>query len=231
MTVLLTLSKTANGSEIGGAGGDVLAGTSNKGLDFGQCANGSYSPIVGSQASNGGSVDLFIRHDAVFDPITDVAFYVKEFSGSYGGANTSLGDISTLLALGAADAGTTANNTDSPKGLSRGLHMDMSWNVSQSNQFLPSRETSGQKRIFGKNYSGKDGSEAAKAFLLHEDAASYYDSVETDASAPIAGKIGISTDTALGNRGHLKMRVFCHADASEGGVIQFDVVTIYSFTA
>lgn len=230
MTVLLTISKTAAGSEVS----DTLSGAGNTGLDLGQCANGSFSPIIGAQADNNGSADLYIRHDATVDPITDCGFYLKAFSGTYGGAKGASTDLTYLLGLGYADAGTTANNTD---GLSRGLHIDMSWNVSQANQFAPGRETTGQKRIFGNTYprltvDGIDGSAPQKAFPVHVDSLSYWNgSSEIDATAPVTGKIGKSTDTALGNRCHIKLRAYLHSAATDGGVCQVDFVTLYSFTA
>lgn len=225
MTVLLTISKTATGTEVS----DTLSGAGNTGLDLGQCANGSYSPISGAQADNVGAADLFIRHNATVDPITDCGFYLKSFSGTYGGAVSAAQDLTYLLGLGAADTGTTKNNVD---GLSSGLHMEMSWNVTTSNQFLPGREGTGQKRIFGKNYSGLDGSAPEKAFPIHVDSMSYWDgSTEVDATAPVTGKIGKSSDTALGNRSHIKLRAFLKQAATEGGVCQVDFVTLYSFTA
>lgn len=225
MTVLLTISKTAAGSEVS----DTLSGAGNTGLDLGQCANGSFSPIIGAQADNNGSADLYIRHDATVDPITDCGFYLKAFSGTYGGAVGAAADLTYLLGLGAASTGADATNTD---GLSRGLHMDMSWNVSQANQFTPGRETTGQKRIFGKTYSSLDGSAPEKAFPVHVDSLSYWNgSSEIDATAPVTGKIGKSTDTALGNRCHIKLRAYLHSAATDGGVCQVDFVTLYSFTA
>jgi len=225
MTVLLTISKTASGSAVS----DTLSGTGNTGLDLGQCANGGYSPISGAQADNAGAADLYIRSDATVDPVTDCGFYLKAFSGNYGGAVTASDDLTYLLGLGAADTGATKNNID---GLSSGLHLEMSWNVSQANQFLPGREATGQKRIFGKTYSGLDGSAPEKAFPVHVDAMSFWNgSAEVDATSPVTGKIGKAVDTVLGNRAHVKLRAYLKQAATEGGVAQVDLVTIYSFTA
>lgn len=235
MTVLLTISKTASGAEVS----DVLAGTSNFGLDLGQVANGSYTPLVGgTQALNQGRQDIYISHNGVVDPVTDVSFYLAQFSGSYGGpdAHGAAYDLSDstngVFAMGAADSGTTANNTDAGGGLSSGLHMDMSWNVAEASQFLPSREASGQKRIFGKTYTGKDGKLPETSFPLHVDAMSYWNgTTEIDATAPVTGKIGKSSDAALGNRAHVRLRWYLKSTQNEGGIAQVDWVTVYSFTA
>lgn len=223
MTVLLTVSETITGAEVA----DSLAGGST-GLDLGQVVNGQYTPIT-SQVANTGHQDLFIRHDAVVDPITNVKFYLAQYSGTYGGANSAAADFTTIGALGAASSGADKNNVD---GLSRGLHMDMSWDVSTANQFDPTRETSGQKRIFGKDYSGIDGLSLADGFDMHVDAASYWNgSSEIDATTPVTGKIGKSSDTVLGNRGHIRLRFYLNAAAVDGGILQWDTAIGYSFTA
>lgn len=223
MAVTLTVSETVTGSNVS----DSLAGGST-GLDLGQVTNGQYAPLS-SQSSNTGHQDIFIRHDAVVDPITDVKFYLAQYSGTYGGANSASADFTTIGAYGAADTGATANNND---GLSRGIHIDMSWDVSTSVQFAYTRETTGQKRIFGKSYTGKDGLSLANAFDMHVDAASYWNgSAEVDAGTPVTGKIGKSSDTTLGNRGHIRMRGYLHTAATDGGIIQWDTVISYAYTA
>jgi hypothetical protein len=223
MAVTITVSETITGANVS----DSLAGGST-GLDMGQVTNGQYAPLI-SQSGNTGHQDLFIRHDAVTDPITDVKFYLQQYTGTYGGANTAAADFTTIGAYGAADTGATTNNND---GLSRGYHMDMSWDVSTANQFSYAREATGQKRIFGKTYTGKDGLSLANAFDLHVDACSYWNgSSEVDATTPVTGKIGKSTDTVLGNRGHIRLRSYLHLASTDGGIVQFDTVISYAYTA
>lgn len=224
MTVSLIVSESVTGAEVS----DVLAGGST-GLDLGQVTNGAYSPIT-LQSANTGAQDIFIRHDAVTDPITNVKFYVATYTGIYGGANSAAADITTLLALGLANTGADKNNAD---GLSRGLHIDMDWQVSTANQFDPTREASGQKRIFGKDAgAGINGSSLALGFTMHADAASYWNgSSEVDATTPVAGSIGKSTDTVLGNRGHFKGRFYLNSAAVDGGILQWSTVISYSFTS
>lgn len=224
MSVTLTIAETAAASS---NIADSLAGGST-GLDLGQVTNGQYAPLT-LQSANTGHQDIVVAHDAVIDPITDVAIYLAQYTGTYGGANTAAADFTTIGALGAADSGSTANNND---GLSRGLHIDMSWDVATASQFAYSREASGQKRIFGKDYSGLTGLSLATAFPLHVDACSYWNgSAESDASAPVTGKIGKSSDTVLGNRGHLRMRAYLNTSAVDGGILQFDTVIAYAYTA
>lgn len=223
MAVLLVVSETVTGGEVA----DVLAGAST-GQDYGQVVSGSYAPVI-DQPSNDGAAEMYLSHDATIDPITDVKSYVAQFTGTYGGANSAAADFTTLSNYGAADGGATANNSD---GLSRGLHMDMSWNVSQVNQFSYSREASGQKRIYGKNYSGLTGLSLALAFPLHVDACSYWNgTTEVDATTPVTGQIGKASDSVLGNRGHVKDRFNLNSAATEGGILQFDRVWAYSYTA
>lgn len=223
MAVTLTISTTITGSDVA----DSLAGGST-GSDLGQVTNGAYAPVI-SQAANTGWRDWYLRHNAVVDPITDVKFYIAQFTGTYGGANSAAADIVTVGNYGASDTGATANNTD---GLSRGLHMDMSWDVTSASAFSYAREATGQKRIFGKTYTGKDGLSQANGFDLHVDACSYWDgSSEVDATTPVTGKIGISTDTVLGNRGHIKRRFYLNTAAVDGGIVQYSYVTSFAYTA
>lgn len=223
MAVVLTVSETIAGSNVS----DSLAGGST-GLDLGQVTNGQYAPLT-LQSANTGHQDIFIRHDAVVDPITDVKFYLQQYTGTYGGANTAAGDFTTIGAYGAADTGATANNND---GNSRGIHIDMSWDVATASQFAYTREATGQKRIFGKSYSGADGLSLVNAFDMHVDSCSYWNgSSEVDATTPVTGKIGKSTDTVLGNRSHIRMRGYLHTAAVDGGIIQWDTVISYAYTA
>lgn len=223
MAVLLTVSETVTGSEVA----DSLAG-SNTGLDLGQVVNGSYSPLI-SQSANSGAQDLYIRHDGVVDPITSVKFYVDVFSGTYGGPASAAADFTTLTGYGSSDSGATKNNND---GNSRGLHIDMDWQVGAASQFDYSRDGT-QMRIFGKDYgAGLDGASLAQAFNMHVDSASYWDGgSEIDATIPETGKIGISTDTVLGNRCHKKKRFYLHTGAVDGGILQYDYAISYSYTA
>lgn len=223
MTVTLTVAETISGAEIS----DVLAGGST-GLDYGQVTNGSFTPVI-SQAANTGQQDLYLFHDGV-NPITDVKLYIDQYSGTYGGAVSAASDFAAIVALGSSDTGATKNNTD---GLSRGLQVDMAWNVTASTQFDYSREAGGNKRIFGKDYTGLDGTSSTTAFPLHVDACSYWNGVtEADASAPVTGSIGGSADTGtLGNRGHIKTRFYLHTAATEGGIFQFDKVINFAHTS
>lgn len=225
MAVSLTVSNT---TVTGPEASDALAGGST-GIDFGQVANGAYAPVI-SQTNNTGAADLWISHDAAIDPVTNVKFYAAQYSGTYGGANSAAADLVTLLGYGAADTGATKNNAD---GNSQGLHLDMDWQVSTANQFDYSRETTGQKRIFGKLYAGgADGSDIAKSFTLHQDAMSYWDgTAEIDATAPVAGFIGKSDDAALGNRGHVKARFYLNQAATEGGYLQASIIVSFAYTA
>ena len=223
MSVVVTISETIDGADCS----DSLAG-GDSGLDLGQVVNGSYTPII-DQTSNTGTQDLYIHHDAVNDPITDCGFYLAIYSGTHGGVNSAGDNLATILALGAADTGATKNNTD---GNSRGLHIHMDWQANASTQFDYSYQDT-QRRIFGYDSgSGVDGSSIDLKHPLHEDACSYWDtSTEADASAPVAGKIGKESDTVLGNRGHIKMRFYLESSATEGGILQWDTVFVYSYTS
>lgn len=209
---------------------DGLAGN-DTGADCGQASNGSYAPLSGAQGDNGGSKDLYFQHDATVDPITNMAFYLSAFTGTYGGpaSGSPSADLNTLLEQGVADAGGTANNSD---GLSSGLHIDMSYNVSTSSQFAPARESTGQKRIFGKSYGGAQYGIQARPISLHQDACFYWNgSTKAAPSAPVAGKVGKASDTVLGNRAQIRLRYYLPTSASIGGILQWAFTSIFSYTA
>lgn len=213
---------------------DVLSG-GDTGFDLGQASNGVYAPLSGPQSENGGSKDLYFSHNADVDPITNVGFYLAEFTGTYGGPGTISDDYNAFISEGQQDNGSTANNAD---GLSAGLHMDMAWQIGSSSaedkagQFSPARVTTGQKRIFGKSIALVQYGIQEHPIGLHEDACFYWDgSTSSDASAPVAGKIGKSTDTVLGNRARIRLRYMLRTAASIGGILQANFVTLFSYTA
>lgn len=222
MTVTATISKILNPpTQVS----DVLAG-SGLGLDLGQVINGSFAPII-DQPTNLGHQDVYVTHDAVVDPIQDCKTYIAQYSQTYGGAASAAADIATLIAKGQADNEATANNSD---GLASGLRIEHggidipSLGVSA---FLPSRA---QVEIYGDN--GTDGIDLASAYDLHADAAVWNNAgTEVDATTPVTGQIGISGDTVLGDTGHVGLRFYLEDSAPDGGILQWDWVFSFSYTA
>lgn len=222
MSVNLTVSKILNPPT---AVSDALAG-GGTGLDLGQVVNGQYTPII-NQSANTGHQDVYLSHDATIDPITDVKTFVGEFSQTYGGADSAANDIATLIAKGQADNENTANNSD---GLASGLrieHGGIDIASLGASAFLPSRT---QVNIYGNN--GTDGIDLASAFDMHVDAMVYNNAgAEVDATTPETGKIGVTGDTVLGDQAHVGLRFYLEEAAPNGGILQWDWVIAYSFTA
>lgn len=209
---------------------DALSG-GDTGADLGQASNGSYAPLVGAQGDNGGAKVLILQHDSTVDPITNVGFYLAAFTGTYGGpaSGSPAADLTTILGQGASDAGGYANNAD---GLASGLHMDMSYAVSTTNQFAPARESTGQKRIFGKTYSLLQLGTQNNPIGLHEDACFYWNgSTKVAPTAPQQGKVGLSSDAVLGNRAEVRLRYCLPSSAVIGGVLQWAFTSVFSYTA
>ena len=106
MAVTLTISETLTGSGLA----DSLSG-GGTGLDLGQVINGQYTPVV-DQPTNDGVQNIYLSHDAVIDPITDVKFYVQQYGVgtgfSYGGANSAAADITKLLNMGNTSSSSNA---------------------------------------------------------------------------------------------------------------------------
>lgn len=231
MAVNLRVSKllTDTGADLGPAVSDALSG-GGTGVDLGQVVNGAYAPII-SQVANTGHQDIYLGHDATVDPITDVKTFVAQFSQTYGGppASSPAADIATLIAKGQADNEATANNSD---GLASGLRVEhdgrgMSTGALGASGFLPSRA---QVQIYGDN--GTDGIDLASAFDMHVDAMVYNNAgAEVDATTPVTGQIGKIGDTVLGDRAHVALRFYLETAAPDGGILQWDWVCGYSFTA
>lgn len=228
MAVTLTISETLTGAGLS----DALS-SGGTGLDLGQVINGQYSPII-DQATNDGVQEIYLSHDAVIDPITEVKFFVQQYGNgtgfTYGGANSASADITKLLNMGNISASANANNAD---GLANGLHIDMDWQVTTANQFNPSRIGT-NVAIFGDNggAAAGDGRNLATAFSMHVDAASRNNAgVEVDATSPQTGKIGKTGDASLGDRCHLKKRFFLATSETEGGILQWEFVVSFSYTA
>lgn len=228
MAVLLTISKAigAGGHGTSSAVNDSLEGGAS-GLDLGQVVDGEYVPIV-NQAANTGYQDIFVEHDAVVDPIDDYKTYIAEFSGTpYGGADSAANDIATLIAKGQADNEATANNNDGNAQGFRIEHAGIGISGLGANAFLPSRA---QVNIYGNN--GTDGIDLASAFDLHVDALIYNNAGSAvDATTPVTGQIGKAADTVLGDTAWVGVRFYLEDSAPDGGILQWDWVHSYSFTA
>lgn len=231
MAVILTVSETLGGTEVA----DSLSG-GGTGVDLGQVVNGQYSPIV-DQTSNTGAQVLYLRHNAVIDPITSLKIYMDSYSRTgftYGGAVTALSDYNTLKSEGNASAVTAAEKNNST-GLAGGVWMEMQKDVASSNQFDIATARGADPatkyvKIFGKASQGQD--EASAYGIIKESCLYTPDNlVENAASAPVDGKIGIETDTVLGNRAKIRFRIFLREAFADGGIFQFSLICRFSYTA
>lgn len=225
MAVNLTISKTLSGTAVA----DSLAG-GGTGVDLGSVVNGEYTPII-SKSANTGWQALYIRHNATIDPITNVKTFIDEFSQAYGGADSAANDYATLISKGNA-SGNSANNAD---GLSSGLRIEHDADLGATLGASAFNATRAQVKIYGDNNT--DGIDLASAFDLHVDALIYDSNAHgsagspVDASAPVTGQIGMDGDSTLGDHALIKLRYYLEEAAPDGGIIQFDYIISYSFTA
>lgn len=247
MSVVLTVSELIDGTAVA----DALAtpGPVNLGVDFGSVVNGSYAPVT-VQADNTGRKNMFIRHNAVDDPVTAMKTYIQTYgvgtSFGYGGADSAANDFTALKALG----NTSGESKNNANGLSGGLWIDMNailTDVVASTQFDFAANgydsvglTNGGNdtvRIYGDNLV--DGIDLASAFNMHSramvidtnqamggDAVNGY--VPTGAATGILGKNG---DTVRGDNAHAKLRIYVRSDTVDGGIVQWEWVIAYSYTS
>lgn len=233
MTVLLTVSETRDGSQIADALAAPAPGPT--GIDLGSVTNGSYAPII-SKPANTGHQKLYIFHDAVIDPITQVRTFIQTYgvgtAFAYGGADSAAGNFTSLKNLANA-SGSSKNNND---GLSGGLWVDMDADAVVGNQFDQATFPT-MVKIYGDNLT--DGIDLASAFTMKADAMV----IDTDQSAgndgdgnflptaPVDGEIGKDGDTVRGDNAKVRMRIYLPTAYAEGGYHQVEWVVAYSFTA
>lgn len=222
MAVALTVSETLDGTAVS----DALANGGN-GVDLGSVTNGQYAPIVSAPANTGAQI-LYIRSDATVDPVTEVKTFIQTYGTStgfsYGGADSAANDYATLVAEGNA-SGSSKNNSDD---LSSGLWIDMDSDVSTTNQFDQAGFPSVVK-IYGDNNT--DGIDLASGFTMAAEAMVVDNGGEQQASAPIAGQIGKDSDLVLGDNAKIRLRIFLRLAFPNGGILQWEWVIAYSFTA
>ncbi len=226
--VNLTVSETMGGS----AFADALSG-GGTGIDMGNAVTGAFTP-VSNQTTNAGHKDVFVTHDAVVDPVTDFKTHLGQYGvitgAAYGGATTAAADFTKVLNMGDQSTGAVANNGD---GLSSGLHIDMDWQVAQSQQFNPSR-IGAQVQIYGDNGGAATGQgrTVGTAYTMHVDAMSRNNAgSEVDASAPVAGKIGKAGDAVLGDQAHPRLRFYVRSNEAQAGIMQWEWISTYAFTS
>jgi hypothetical protein len=248
LSVTLTISETMDGSAIA----DALAtpGPVNTGVDFGSVVNGSYAPVT-SQSNNTGRKNIFVRHNAVTDPITAMKTYVQQYGTGtgygYAGADSAANDFNNKIKALGNTSGESKNNAD---GLSGGLWIDMNaiiTDVIASTQF--DFATNGYDsvglsnggddtvRIYGDNLV--DGISLASAFNVHSKAMVINSNQGSggDATngwvptAPVTGTLGKDGDTAKGDNAHLKLRIYVRNDTVDGGIVQWEWVIAYSYTS
>jgi len=223
VAVSLTISETIDGAQVA----DALEGTGT-GVDLGSVVNNSFAPVT-DKSANTGKQDLYVRHDATVDPITDFKLFIQLYGAgtgfSYGGADSAANDYTSIKALGQA-SGNSKNNAD---GLSGGLWVDMDYDASTANQFDQANFPTVVK-IFGDG--GTEGIDLASAFVVNSAAMVYDNSgTPTAPSVPVSGKIGKSGDTVLGDVSHLKFRIYLPNAHADGGIMQVETVWAFSYTA
>lgn len=152
-----------------------------------------------------------IRHNGA-SKITGLSYYIQPYTATYGGNFSPASDYSRLRALGDLGGGDF------------GIHVCEVWNeVTPFTTFFKVRTG------YADSYSTKRN--------LNQDAMYWFNtgtSVETDASAPQAGIIGVNDNSTesqqVGNRALLRTRLALPASEPDGGIRQWDWVFSYVYT-
>lgn len=221
MTVLMTVAKTLGGA----AAADSLEG-GGTGVDIGSVLNGEYAPII-SAGSNTGWQALYLSHNGVTDPISNVGTFIALYSQTYGGTSSAAADYTTLKNKGFG-SGTSSNNSD---GLSEGLRIEHDADLGVTLGLSAFDGTRAQVKIYGDGSGAPtDGIDIGSAFALHVDALIYNNAGSAvDAITPQTGKIGKSGDTILGDAALVKLRFYLTTGAGDGGRLQWDWCVKYSY--
>lgn len=238
MTVLLTIAKTSLGAQVA----DPLSG-GGVGYDIGVIKNGSYSGVI-SQAANTGFNDYFVSHDAANDPVTNFSLFVEPYSQIYGGVRSANEDYDRLETMAEATDGSKNNGL----GNTSGWAVDFDWDAVTANIFdyinfgpvadsIVTGAGGGLVRYFRRQDPGTGnladhGSDLLSRITVPADAMAYDPGTGmVAASAPLAGVIGKSDDSTLGNRSRCKFRLFVASGETLGGELQFDTTAAFTYTS
>lgn len=169
-------------------------------------SGGSTGVDLGTVANGAFSntTNLFVKHDGA-QKITGLSYYIQSFTGTYGGNYTASADYAKLLALG--DAGTPA-----------GLQVDEVWNSSPNFQ------------TFYQVKTGNADSFANRRVVPTTAMSRNNSGTEVGATTPVAGEVGPTGNTVIGDRAHVRERISIPSAEVDGGIRQFDAVFAYNYT-
>lgn len=223
MVVSLIVSPLINGAQYNDS---LLSGTVGAvGADLGKLAAGSYTPIIGIKENNLGFLPLYVRHDGV-NHISNLSLYIQEFgagtSYAYGGDDSAPNDLANIIALGDA-SGSSKNNSN---GASGGVWVDMDSDADDTNRFnIASRPT----EVF--TFKTGVGDSLANSIPVKSVAMVFDSGGDTQASAPVDGRVGAAGDTVHGDNALIKSRFYVKSSYLASGNIQWEKVFTYSFTS
>lgn len=159
-------------------------------------------------AENGGQTtdqEIFIRHDGD-NPITNVGFYIRKYSGNYSGSFTPTSDLNEIISWGTenleADFGGFMVNFNAEGG-----YPAEDWPV--YNNKTPTN-----------GFVHRDGVGDSEVNAVE---------IPTVTGAAVAGEIQADADTGNGVR--FKVRVEVPSNENEIGIRQWETVLRYSFTS
>jgi hypothetical protein len=224
MAVVLTVSSTFSPATpyadvlLGGGGG-------NTGIDFGVGTNNQYTPII-NKTANTGSLPVYLSHNGTAK-ITELRTHIQTYGTStgyaYGGTDTAANDYITMHSTLGLASGSSKNNAD---GNSAGLWGECNAALADGDANFFDRPL-GDVKVFGDSGNGID---LATAYTIPTTTMIYDSGGETAATSPVAGELGVSGDSVLGDRSLIRYRVFFPDSFAVGGTIQFEIVYTYAFT-
>lgn len=147
--------------------------------------------------------DLYLYHDGGAR-ITNLAINAQAMSGTYGGDYSAGADLTKLATHGDSDYG---------------LQIDFDWDAA-----TPFSSFVQIKSGVGVSYASR--------YTIPVEAMSRNNAgTEVVSTAPIAGVIGATGDTALGDRAHFRLRYMAPSAETQTGKRQFDLYYSFNFTS
>lgn len=193
---------------------DLTISRTNTGTAISDLLSGGEVGLDFGTCINGAQSDiqsLRIRHNGT-SKITGLSWYILPYTGVYGGNFSPSTDYARLRTLGDLSGG------------DYGIQVCEVWN-----EPVPFTTFYKIRTGYADNYTTKRAMAETSMFWMNTST-----QVETDATSPVAGQIGVNDNSAesqaIGNRAFIRARMGLPSNEPDGGIRQWDWVLSYVYT-